>query len=62
MTSTSVGSRPDPLRFLTEYSQNVEDVIKDLQAQRVPAEGDYAMRGIEGLSIKDKVANRSIQV
>lgn len=62
MTTTSGGSRPDPHRFLTEYSQGIEEAIRNLQSARVPEEGDYALRGLERQDIKGKVDAGIIQV
>ena len=62
MTSTSDGSRPDPRRFLTEYAQEVENAIRDLQSARLPEEGDYAMRGLERRDIKGMIDSGVIQV
>ena len=62
MTATSPGSQPNPQQFLTAYAQQVEDHIKDLQAMRMPPEGDYALKGAEGQTIKDKVVAGAIQI
>lgn len=58
MIPASDGSRPDPKQFLTGYAQ-----IKGLQSERVPAPGDYALKGKEDLqTIKGKASAGIIQV
>ena len=56
MKDTSDGSRVDPRRFLTAYSERVDEAIRELQRQRQPATGERAMEGAEGMSIADKAA------
>jgi hypothetical protein len=62
MTATSAGSRPDPQRFLTDYAKGVEEVIQELQDERVPPEGDYALKGREPQDIASMVRSGAIQV
>ncbi len=62
MIAQSAGSQRDPKKFLDLYATNVESAIQELQRARVPAKGDYALRGKEPLDIKSMAEAGVIQV
>jgi hypothetical protein len=62
MKDTSDGSQVDPKRFLTAYSEGLEQAIRNLQAERIPSGFDRITKGEEALDIKTKAVNRQIVV
>lgn len=62
MKDTSGGSQVDPQKFLTAYSEGVNEAIEEMLRQRQPATGKRAMAGEEGMSIKEKAMRGEIIV
>ena len=54
MSTTSAGSRPNPKEFLSDYADEVERVIQDLQTERSAAPGESALHGKVGQTIKER--------
>lgn len=59
MTITSVGSRPDPKQFL---DGKVEEILTELQRERIPSRFDQMAYGRVADDIATKAQNKQIVV
>jgi hypothetical protein len=62
MITTSAGLRPDPKQFLTEYSEGVEQAIRDLQRERIPSGFEQLAKGEVPEDVKSKYQAGVIKV